>query len=56
MKWRGQVVATRRHGRLAAVQLAVREEEFVDVDNETVLGLDPNAPDNGIVPDDAYKP
>ncbi len=56
VKWRGQVVATRRAGRLAAVQLAVREEEFVDVDNETVLGLDPNAPDNGIVPDDAYKP
>jgi len=55
VKWRGQVVATRRAGHLAAVQLAVMEEEFNEADNETVQGFDPDAPDNGLVPDDAYS-
>lgn len=55
VKWRGQVVATRRAGMLAPVQLAVREEEFIDADNETVNGNDPDSPDNGIIPDDAYS-
>lgn len=56
VKWRGQVVATRRAGRLATVQLAVAEEEFNDADNETVQGFATGDPDNGIVPDDAYNP
>lgn len=56
VKWRGQVVATRRQGRLTPVQLAVAEEEYNDAaDLETVQGVDPNAPNNGIVPDDAYS-
>ena len=55
VKWRGQVVATRRAGRLTAVQLAVQEQEYNDADIETVQGHDPNDPDNGIVPDDAYN-
>lgn len=55
VKWRGQVVATKRAGRLTPVQLAVREEEFIDADNETVTGNDPDSPDNGIIPDDAYS-
>lgn len=54
VKWRGQVVASRRAGHLAPVELAVAEVEYNDADNETVLGTDPDDPDNGILPDNAY--
>lgn len=54
VKWRGQVVASRRPGHLAPVELAVAEVEYNDADNETVMGTDPDDPDNGIIPDDAY--
>lgn len=55
VKWRGQVVATRRQGHLMPVQLAVEQQEFIDADIETVSGTDINDPNNGIVPDDAYR-
>lgn len=56
VKWAGQVVATKRSGRLMPVSLNVAEEVYEDsVDLETVQGVDPNAPDNGIIPDDAYN-
>lgn len=56
VKWRGQIVATRRKGHLAPVQLAVQEVEYNDAaDAGTVQGIDPNDPENGIVPDDAYN-
>lgn len=55
VKWRGQVVANRRAGRLAPVELAVAQVEYNDADNETVLGTDPGDPDTGILPDDVYN-